>query len=143
MIKLTRNEAQLLLAAIRVLVHRQERSPTPEEVAELLQMSASPVRMQLAALQDLGAIALVTSAFETHAEIRDPATISELPEEAGPAISEDIKDFDRRKQEEAEKMAHLFDSGEHEKQKQEQLRRMDADLRAFKRKKPDNPFGDD
>ena len=37
MARLTRDEAQLVLAAIRVLGHLRERSPTPEEIADLLQ----------------------------------------------------------------------------------------------------------
>ena len=99
MIDLTRDEAQLLLAGIRVLMHLKERSPTPEELAELLEQSASSVRLQLAFLEDQGSVALVRSAFETHAEIRDHLAVEQLPEKGGPEISEDLRDFDRRKSE--------------------------------------------
>ena len=91
---LTRDEGQLLLAAIRVLSHLQEKPPTPEDVAELLQISSSSIRLQLNQLQDLGAVALVNSAFETHAEVRDHLVVEELPEKSGPAISEDLRAFD-------------------------------------------------
>ncbi|MEN8005629.1 MAG: hypothetical protein ABFS42_01390 [Candidatus Krumholzibacteriota bacterium] len=143
MINLTRNEAQLLLAGVRVLSHLNGRSPTPEELAELLQQSASAVRLQLAFLEDQGAIALVKSAFETHAEIRDHLVVEELPEEGGPEISEDLKEFDRRKSEEAERMSKLFDSGEHQEQQKKKMDRMGEDLEDFRKKKPHNPFGDD
>lgn len=143
MIKMTRNEAQLLLAGIRVLSHLNGRSPTPEELADLLQQSASSVRLQLAFLDDGGMAALVKSAFETHVEIRDHLAVEELPAEGGPEISEDLREFDRRKSEETERMSKLFDSGEHQKQKQQKLDRMGEDLKDFKKKKPANPFGDD
>ncbi len=143
MINMTRNEAHLLLASIRVLNHQNGRSPTPEEVAELLEVSSSAVRLQLVFLDDLGAVALVKSAFESHAEIRDHLAVEELPEEGGPEISEDLRQFDIRKSEEAEKMSKLFDSGEHQKQQKQKLDQMSEDLKDFKNKKPVNPFGDD
>jgi len=143
MIRLPRDDAHLFLAGVRVLAHRLGRGPTPEELAELLGAPESQVRLQAAALEELGAVALVNSAFETHLEIRDHLAVEHLEAGEGPAIGEDLRAFDERKREEAEKMAHLFDSGEHEKQHQDQLRRMDDDLRDFRRRKPRNPFGDD
>jgi hypothetical protein len=142
-VNMTRHEAHLLLAAIRVQSHLKERSPTPAEVAELLDLSESAVRLQLVFLQDLGAVDLVDSAFATHAEIGDHLQVETLGESAGPALSEDLKAFDRRKQEESERMAHLFDSGESEQERQDKLGRMDEELKEFRRQKPANPFGDD
>lgn len=141
--KLMRQDAHLLLAAIRVQAHLLERSPTPAELAELLDRSETEIRLQLVFLQELGAVDLVESAFATHAEIRDHLLVEDLTATEGPALSEDLKDFDRRKQEEAERMAHLFDSGEHERQHQEKLGKMDDELKDFRRRKPVNPFGDD
>lgn len=143
MIKLRRGEAHLLLAGVRVLAHRLGRGPTAEELADLLEMPESQVRLQASALQELGAVALVNSAFETHLEIRDHLAAEGLDDHEGPAIGDDLRAFDERKREEAERMAHLFDSGEHEAERQDQLRRMDEDLRDFRRRKPRNPFGDD
>ena len=139
---LSRDEARLILAAIRVLSHLNQKPPTPEEVADLLEMSGSAVRLQLSQLEDLGAAALVTSAFETHAEVRDHLLAEQLPEEAGPAISEDLREFDRRKQEETDRMSRLFDSGEHQEQQRKKLQDMDKELKGFRKKKPPNPFGD-
>lgn len=141
--KMTRQEAQLLLAAIRVEAHRQERSPTPAELAELLDMSETQVRLQLVFLQELGAADIIDSAFESHAEVLDDTLVDSLSAESGPALSEDLKDFDRRQQEEAERMANLFESGEHDRRQQEKLGRMDEELKDFQRQKPVNPFGDD
>jgi hypothetical protein len=140
---MTRSEGHLVLAGIRVLRHLREKSPTPEELAEFLEMSPSAIRLQLAFLADLGAVALVKSAFEDHAEVRDHRQVDTLPAEGGPDITKDLEDFDRRKQEEAEKMSNLFESGEHEKKRQGKLDRMAGELRDFRKKKPENPFGDD
>jgi len=140
---MTRQEAQLLLAAIRVEAQRQERSPTAAELAELLDMSETQVRLQLVFLQELGAADIIDSAFESHAEVLDHTLVESLPAESGPALSEDLKDFDRRQREEAERMANLFESGEHDRRQQDKLGRMDEELKDFQRQKPVNPFGDE
>ena len=141
--KLTRQDAHLVLAAIRVLDHLNRRPPTPAEMADLLQVSESQVRLQLSVLHEMGAAVLVDSAYETHAEIKDHTLIDSLDEDEGPAISEDLAAFDKMKEEEAEKMAHLFDSGEHDRLQQDKLKKMDEELQEFRRDKPANPFGDD
>ncbi len=138
-----KKEAHLLAAAIRVLENRQQRPPTPEEMAELLDLSESAVRLQLNALSDLGIFHLVESAFAVHVEIKDYLLIEDLSDTAGPAISEDLAAFDRKKEAEARRMANLFDSGEHEATRKDRLDKMDQELKEFKGKKPLNPFGDD
>jgi len=143
MARIDRNDAHLLIAAVRVLAHREGRSPRPDEVAELLGLPEAAIRLQTAALQEIGAVTLVESAFEQHLEIRDHLAVEELAAGSGPELSADLADFDRRKQEEAEKMARLFDDGTFRDHHEQKLRKMDEDLRAFHRKKPENPFGDD
>jgi hypothetical protein len=140
--EIDRRDAHLIIAAIRVLGHRLGRSPRPEEVAELLELPESTVRLHAASLQDLGAVTLVESAFETHLEIRDHLTVEELDETEDEALAGDLADFDRRKQEEAEKMARLFESGTFSDQRKKKLADMDEGLKSFPRK-PKNPFGED
>ena len=142
MASLDRRDAHLILAAIRVLNHRLERSPRPAEVAELLELPEGTVRLRAVALEELGAAMLVESAFETHLEIRDHLKIESLDEERDDALADDLADFDRRKQEEAEKMAQLFESGTFADSQQKKLDDMSDGLKSFP-KKPRNPFGDD
>jgi len=85
----------------------------------------------------------VDSAYETHAEIRDYNLVESLDVDDGPAISDDLAAFDKMKEEEAEKLGHLFDSGEHEEKRQKKLADMDDELANFRKEKPANPFGDD
>ncbi len=141
--RLTRNEAHLVVAAIRVLDHQLDRPPTPLEIADLLSRSESAVRLQLIALADLNIVLMVESAYETHAEVKKHLLMEELDEDSGPEISEDLAAFDREKEAEAERMAKLFESGEHEKKRQDQHARMDQELADFKNRKPINPFGED
>ena len=84
---------------------------------------------------------LVDSAFETHLEIRDHRRVDDLGEERQEGLADDLADFDRRKQAEAEKMARLFADGTFQDERRRKLDQMDEDLRAMPRK-PKNPFGD-
>jgi hypothetical protein len=141
--RLTRDEGHLIVAGIRVLAHRLGRGPTPDELADLLGLAAGSVRLQLATLAELGAVALVESAFETHAEVREHGLLEELAEDDGPAITDDLKAFDEKKRQESERMSRLFASGEQEARQKERHRKMDEELGSFRKKKPANPFGDD
>jgi len=141
--KLIRDEAHLLLAAIRLRHYLLERSPTPAEVADLLDRSETEIRLQLGCLEQLGAVGLVDSAFETHVEITDYLQVEELSTESGPALSDALAAFKKRQEEEATRLAQLFDSGEAAQKHQDNVERMDEELARFRREKPANPFGDD
>lgn len=143
MSKPTRTEGHLIVAAIRVLEHQKGRPPTPQEISTLLDLDETMVRLQLNALMELGVVQLVASAYETHAEIRDHLLVEELVATEGPEISEDLAAFDRRKEEEAQRMANLFESGDHQRKRQERLNQMDQELADFRERKPHNPFAED
>ena len=141
MATIDRKDAHLLLAAVRVLAHRLQRSPRPDEVADLLELPEVTIRLQANALEELGAAMLVESAYETHLEIRDHLKVEDLEETREEALADDLAEFDRRKQEEAEQLARLFEDGTFQDEHQKKLSRMDEELREFK-KKPRNPFDD-
>jgi len=72
MTRLNKKEAHLVIAAIRILENRDKMPPTPGDMADLLNVSESSVRLQLNILSDLGIVCLVESAFEVHVEIDSP-----------------------------------------------------------------------
>ena len=86
-------------------------------------------------MQDIGAAILVESAFDTHLEIGDHLKVEDLAAETATEMSADLAAFDRKKAEEADRMAHLFDDGEFERRRREKLDRMGADLDSFKGRK--------
>jgi hypothetical protein len=140
----TWQEGHLVVAAIRVLSHLRGRAPRPEEIAEQLELPAAIVGVWLQELAALHVVAIVESAFDVHVEIRDHLRLEELEhhEQAGD-LSADLADFDRRKQEESERMEKLFQDGDHQKRQAERLRKMGDELRDFQRRKPRNPFDED
>jgi len=97
-------------------------------VAELLDWPEATVRLHALALQEIGAAVIVESAFETHLEVGDHLRVEDLPADVSSAFSADLADYDRRKQEEAERMTHLFEEGEFERKRREKFDRMGDDL---------------
>lgn len=139
----TREEGHLLVAAVRVLSHLQSAPPTVESVAELLRLAPEAVRMKTVLLHELGALALVDSAYEHHLEVRDHTRLDELtPEADHSGMDAALADFDRRKEEEQRRMERLFGEGEHERRRRERIRSMEDGLFGGKPDKPKNPFGD-
>ncbi|HPF35896.1 MAG TPA: hypothetical protein P5571_09875 [Candidatus Krumholzibacteria bacterium] len=141
---ITREEGHLLVAAVRILSHLRGSPPTVEAVAELLRWAPESVRMKTVLLHELGALALVDSAYDHHLEVRDHARLETLtPEADHTGMDEALADFDRRKEEEQRRMSQLFGDGDHERRRRERIQAMEDGLFGGKPKKPRNPFGDD
>ncbi len=144
MAQVTQRDAHLTVAAIRVLSHQNGQPPRPMEIADLLAEPEAVTRLRIAALVECDIVTQVESAFEDHVEVRDHLAIEDLEvDDTRSELSSDLADFDRRKQEEAEKMAQLFADGDHEKKRKEKVDAMDEQLQDFRSRKPPNPFGDD
>ncbi len=140
----SREEGHLIVAAIRLLQYRENRSPRPEELAELLDWPAAALRVHLVALQKQGVVALVDSAFDTHVEIRDHLKLEELkPAAEASDLETELADFGRRKQEETERMGRLFSEGEPARRQAERHKRMEQELQDFHKRKPRDPFAKD
>ncbi len=132
-----------MVAAIRVLTHRQESPPRAEDIAELLGMAPAWVRMLAASLDESGIVAIVRSAFDEHLEIRDHLKLEELEKEEQDAdLEAEFEAFDQRKADEADRMAQLFAEKDHERKHDDRMSSMEEELRNFKNRKVIDPFGD-
>jgi len=135
-------EGHLVVAAIRVLAHRQEgRPPTVEEIALLLKLSREWVGVLVNALEREGAVRALTGPFETRVEIADASRLEDLPRGASSAgVDEELKEFAARKREEEEKLSKLFGGASASKQR-EKLDRLADQFKGYKPKPPKSaPF---
>lgn len=141
---ISREEGHLIVAAVRVLAHREGTPPTAEAVAELLRLQPETVRLKVEVLREAGVLVMVDSAFERHLEVGDHTAVDDLtPDAERTGMDEALADFDRKRQEESDRMQRLFDDGDHERKRREKMKEMDDGLFAFEKEKPKNPFGDD
>jgi hypothetical protein len=135
-------DGHLVVAAVRVLSHRQAKPPTPEDVAGLLDMPPEFVRTLVASLGALGVLRVMENPFETRLELGDHALLEDLPKSAeGPSIKDELDSFVQRKKKEVEETERMFTVEEMDKKKQEKLAKMEDEIKRMKKTKY-QPFPD-
>jgi len=135
-------DAHLVVAAIRVLCHREPKPPTPEQVAELLDLPDELVRSIVVSLGDLGVLHLMESPFETRIELGDHTLVEDLPRGAeGPTMKDEIEDFVERKKKEVEETKKMFTPDEIQKKKKEKMTKLEDEMKKMKKSKY-QPFPD-
>ena len=135
-------DGHLVVAAVRVLSHRQAKPPTPEDVAGLLDMPPEFVRTLVASLGTLGVLRVMENPFETRLELGDHALLEDLPKSAeGPSIKDELDSFVQRKKKEVEETERMFTVEEMDKKKQEKLAKMEDEIKRMKKTKY-QPFPD-
>lgn len=128
-------ESHLLVAAIRVLSHRDGRSPTPEDAAALLGFSNEKVFVLVHELRKLGVIRALESPFELRLDVGDPVPLESLPKEGtAPSIQGELAEFYSREQEKKEEMERMFRGGEADKKRKDRVARLEEQFMKFKPK---------
>ena len=135
------DEGHLVVAAVRVLEHRNEKPPTMEEIGELLGISHEVIGAYARALQSHQIVKILETPFETLVEIAEYEKLEDLPREhVGSAMKSDVDAFLERSRSKKEDIDELFKSGEFEKEKKEKFADLDEQLKSFKDKKVVDPF---
>jgi DNA-binding Lrp family transcriptional regulator len=84
-------DAHLFIAAIRILEHRQGRSPSLKEIAEVLNLSSEETARISRRLDDAGIIGNAVSGIQERFYIIDHLLIETIPKEVkAPAMMEEV-----------------------------------------------------
>jgi hypothetical protein len=126
-----REQAHLIVAAVRVLSHRETRPPSSEEVAELLELSPELTRVIVRQLVELGALSEVADAYAARLEVADHQKIEELEVGGGAALKDEMKSFSSRRREKQEELKSKFAEDLQGKQKQ-RFSKLEEDLKKFR-----------
>ncbi len=126
-----RAQGHLVVAAVRVLSHRERRPPSPEEVAELLGAPPEWVRVAVRRLVELGALGEVADAYGARVEVAAYQKIEELSEEAGGRMEEELRSFSARSREKQEELKKQFDADFRAGQKQ-RFSQLEDELKKFR-----------
>jgi hypothetical protein len=138
----TYEESHLLVAAVRVLSHKDGRPPTVEEISELIEESPEVARVHLRWLAERGIVRLVTTPFEMRAQIGNHLPIEELPREGEtPQMEEEVDEFRQKFRSRQEKIGKLFSTDDIAKRNEEKRKKLDEELKKFKPRGP-SPFKD-
>lgn len=133
-------DGQLVVAAVRVLSHKADKPPTPEDIADLLGLAPDFVRNLVVALGDEGILKVVENPFEIRTEVKNHMKLEDLPRESqGPTIQDELDEFVEMKKKEVEDTEKMFTMDEIEKKKQEKLSKLDEEMKKMKGRGP-SPF---
>jgi hypothetical protein len=133
-------DGHLVVAAVRVLTHRAEKPPTPEQIADLLGLAADFARALVVTLGDEGILKVIENPFEIRVEIGDHTRLEDLPREAdGPTMTDELDTFIQKKQEEYEATEKMLSMDEIEKKRRDKMSKMEKEMRKMKDRGP-SPF---
>ncbi len=129
----TQSQGHLIVAAIRVLLHRDARPPTEVAVAELLCLPPEGVGHMARGLQSVGAIRIVQSAFDIRLELVDHERLTELPtDDETDKLKDEVDAFHERKKQEHTSIDTLFGEDPTAKKKS-RLTKMEEELKKFQK----------
>ena len=135
------DQSHLVVAAVRILAHKDEKPPTMEEIGELLGLSHEVIGAVARALDSRGIVKIHMTPFDTRVEVADHTALEELPrEDTGAAMKEEVDAFLERTKEKQEKIEKLFGEEEYQKRKKEKQTGLEAQLKEFQKKKAVDPF---
>ncbi len=84
-------QAHLVVAGIRVFVHREGKTPSVEELADFLKTTPELIHHATNRLEKEEVLRPIRTSFETKLYIRDLSKLRDLPEEVIPDLDEEIK----------------------------------------------------
>lgn len=129
-------EAHLVVAGVRVLLFREGRPPTPEEVSALLGMSVEKVHVLVHELSEMRVLRALRGPFTTHLDVVDPRPLEQLPRgDDEPAIKQELADFGEKSREKKIEMDRMFRGGEAERRRKERVSRLEEQFKTFKPKR--------
>jgi len=138
----TYEESHLLVAAARVLTHKEGRAPTIEQVSALIEESPEVARVHLRWLAEKGIVRLVQNPFETRVELANHVALEDLPrEKSAPQMEEEVDEFRQKFRSRQEKIGQLFSTEDIARRDAEKKKKLEEQLKKFKPRGP-SPFKD-
>lgn len=139
------DDGHLLVAAVRVLTHREGRPPSVEEAAALVGLSPEVVHHLVRRLEAGGIARAVETPFEARIVIEDHTLLEQLPrDETGPSVASEFESFRERQQQKQEELEKLFEPGALKKKRQEKSSSLEKQFKAFRdSRRPRPPITDE
>lgn len=135
------DEAQLVMAAIRLFHHKERRPPRMRELAEYSALSLETVYHVCNRLERLGAVELIRSAFDEGVFLKDPLKAEELRNEVeGPDISQDVMRFKAAQAKRIEEVEKRFSKDHLEQDKKDIFASIEEKLKKGGHEEKESPL---
>jgi SLT domain-containing protein len=134
-------QAHLMVAALRLFVHRHQRPPSVRELSEMLEMSPEMGHYLGNRLARLGALEMVDAAFEERIYLRDHLKLEDLPkEEETSDLEEEVERLREERERHHEEMQKRQAS--HQNKKKDLFSDLERQLKEGLKQKKKNPLDD-
>jgi vacuolar-type H+-ATPase subunit I/STV1 len=134
-------EAQILLAAVRLFRHRERRPPSIQELAEWSCFSIETVHHICNRLQKIGAMDRIRGAFEDHICLKDPMQVEALREvDESPDIEADVKKWKEQRAEAIREVEKKFSGDSLRREKEDRFSKIEEKLRKGGKQEAPSPL---
>lgn len=134
-------EAQILLAGIRLFRHREKRMPSLKELAGFIDFSVESVHHLCNRLEAIGAVERVRGAFEDRICLKDPLQAEVLREAAdSPDIGEDVKKWKEQRKSMLGQVEKRFSGEEEAKEKEDLFSQIERKLKKGGKEERESPL---
>lgn len=136
-------EAQIVLAGVRLFRHRENRLPSLEELAEFTRFSVESVHHLCNRLEKLGALERIRSAFTDRFCLKDPRQAESLRQAPdSPDIGADVKRWKEQREDRLKEVEARFSGDALRREKQDQFSEIEEKLRKGGKEERKSPLDD-
>ncbi len=131
-------QAHLIVAGVRVFMHREGAPPSVEDLAEFLRTTPELVYHIVNRLEQEEVLRTVRTSFETKIYLRKVHKLRDLPEQTIPELEEEMRRHREKKREEQEKLSAGLSAEAVRRRQQERLAELERKMKEGlgKRKPP-------
>jgi DNA-binding Lrp family transcriptional regulator len=137
------DEAQILLAGVRLFQHREQRLPSLKELAEFTRLSVESVHHLCNRLEKIGALERIRGAFDDRICLKDPLeaeALREVPDQ--PDIGEDVKKWKEQREITLKDVEDKFSGDAARQEREEQFAQIEQKLRKGGKEERKSPLDD-
>lgn len=136
-------EAQIILAGVRLFQHRENRLPSLQELAEFTLFSTETTHHLCNRLEKLGALERIRGAFDERICLKDPLQAESLREAPdSPDIAEDVKQWKEDRESKLKEVEERFSGDAARKEREDQFAEIEQKLRKGGKEERKSPLDD-
>jgi DNA-binding Lrp family transcriptional regulator len=136
-------EAQILMAGVRLFKHRENRLPSLKELAEFINFSTETAHHLCNRLEKLGALERIRGAFDERVCLKEPLEAEVLREAPdSPDIEDDVKQWKAQRESKLKEVEERFSGDGARKEQQDQFAEIEQKLKKGGKEDRKSPLDD-
>ena len=134
-------EAQILMAGVRIFKHLEKRLPSLKELAEFIQFSVESVYHISNRLEKMGAVERIRGAFDERICLKDPVAVEELRQESeSPDIEKDVQKWKEQREGAIQEVEKMFSEDHGKKEKEDLFSKIEEKIRKGGKEEKKSPL---